>query len=178
MDFDCPLAFRHKKGEYILSLQSFCFQRESIFVGQSLWSLDCIQVLHIVFYLLPYFCWDIHVRGSYFYCFIYFLFSTVYGFIFMSFFIDICIYCVLFEIKNLLYLLVFFPHMRLCILFSVSRNIQVDSIELLSTLATDKQQLGLNLFYEHYLCKGILFVNFEFLVVFCHGLPKGEFVRF
>ena len=30
-----------------------------------------------------------------------------------------------------------FPHMRLCILFSVSRNIQVDSIELLSTLATD-----------------------------------------
>ena len=40
-----------------------------------------------------------------------------------EFFIDICLYCVLFEIKNLLYLLVFFPHMRLCILFSVSRNI-------------------------------------------------------
>ena len=52
-------------------------------------------------------------------------------------FIDICLYCVLFEIKNLICLLVFFPHMRLCILFSVSRNIQVDSIELLSTLATD-----------------------------------------
>ena len=27
-------------------------------------------------------------------------------------------------------------------------------------------------------CKGLFFVNFEFLVVFCHGLPKGEFVRF
>ena len=54
-----------------------------------------------------------------------------------EFFIDICLYYVLFEIKNLLYLLVFFPHMRLCILFSVSGNIQVDSIELLSTLATD-----------------------------------------
>ena len=52
-------------------------------------------------------------------------------------FIDICLYCVLFEIKNLICLLVFFPHMRLCILFSVSGNIQVDSIELLSTLATD-----------------------------------------
>ena len=52
-------------------------------------------------------------------------------------FIDICLYCVLFEIKNLIYLLVLFPHMRLCILFSVSGNIQVDSIELLSTLATD-----------------------------------------
>ena len=52
-------------------------------------------------------------------------------------FIDICLFCVLFEIKNLNCLLVLFPHMRLCILFSVSGNIQVDSIELLSTLATD-----------------------------------------
>ena len=26
--------------------------------------------------------------------------------------------------------------------------------------------------------KGFFFVNFELLVVFCHGLPKGEFVRF
>ena len=31
----------------------------------------------------------------------------------------------------------YFLHMRLCILFSVLENIQVDSIELLSTLATD-----------------------------------------
>ena len=52
-------------------------------------------------------------------------------------FIDICLYCVLFEIKKLICLLVLFPHMRLCILFSVLGNIQVDSIELLSTLATD-----------------------------------------
>ena len=44
---------------------------------------------------------------------------------------------VLFVIKKLFCLLVLFPHMRLCILFSVSGNIQVDSIELLSTLATD-----------------------------------------
>ena len=44
---------------------------------------------------------------------------------------------VLFEIKKLFCLLVLFPHMRLCILFSVSGNIKVDSIELLSTLATD-----------------------------------------
>ena len=53
-------------------------------------------------------------------------------------FIDICLLCVLFEIKNLICLLVLFPHMQLCILFSVSGNIQVDSIELLSTLATDE----------------------------------------
>ena len=52
-------------------------------------------------------------------------------------FIDICLYSVLVEIKNLFCLLVF-SHMRLCILFSVSGNIQVDLIELLSTLATDR----------------------------------------
>ena len=34
--------------------------------------------------------------------------------------IDICFYCVLYEIKNLICLLVFFSHMRLCILFSVT----------------------------------------------------------
>ena len=34
-----------------------------------------------------------------------------------EFFIDICLYYVLFEIKILFYLLVFFPHMRLCIFF-------------------------------------------------------------
>ena len=39
MDFDCGLAFRHKKGEYILSTLfyilrtlCFCFQGESIFL--------------------------------------------------------------------------------------------------------------------------------------------------
>ena len=32
----------------------------------------------------------------------------------------------------------YFPHMRLCVLFSVSGNIQVDSVVLLSTLTTDR----------------------------------------
>ena len=53
-------------------------------------------------------------------------------------FIDICLYCVLFEIKILFYLLVFFFHTygyAFCL--SVSGNIQVDSFELLSTLATN-----------------------------------------
>ena len=54
-----------------------------------------------------------------------------------EFFIDICLYYVLFEIKILFYFLVFFPHIRLCILFKCSGNIQVNSIKLLSTLATD-----------------------------------------
>ena len=47
MDFVCPLAFHHKKGEYIyefLHLYLFLFSGgEFIFVGWSLWScLDCI----------------------------------------------------------------------------------------------------------------------------------------
>ena len=55
-----------------------------------------------------------------------------------EFFIDICLYYVLFEIKILFSLLVFFFHTcgyAFCL--SVSGNIQVDSIKLLSTLATD-----------------------------------------
>ena len=39
-----------------------------------------------------------------------------------EFFIDISLYCVLFEIKILFYLLVFFPHMWLCILFKSFRK--------------------------------------------------------
>ena len=53
-----------------------------------------------------------------------------------EFFIDICLYCVLFK-SRIYFVYLYFPHMWLCILFSVSGNIQVDSIELLSTLATD-----------------------------------------
>ena len=53
-----------------------------------------------------------------------------------EFFIDICFYCVLFEIKILFYLLVFFTHAVMHFVLSVLGNIQVDSIELLSTLAT------------------------------------------
>ena len=37
-----------------------------------------------------------------------------------------------------LFFFVYFLHMHLCVLFSVSRNIQVDSVVLLSTFATDR----------------------------------------
>ena len=57
--------------------------------------------------------------------------------LYLELFIDICLYCVLFEIKNLICLLVLFSHMRLCILFSILGDIHVDLIELLSILATD-----------------------------------------
>ena len=39
MDFDCPLAFRHKMGEYILREHFvFVFMAKVFFVGWSLWS--------------------------------------------------------------------------------------------------------------------------------------------
>ena len=55
-----------------------------------------------------------------------------------EFFIIICLYCVLFEIKIFIFLYLYFFHTcgyAFCL--SVSRNIYVDSIKLLSTLATD-----------------------------------------
>ena len=55
-----------------------------------------------------------------------------------EFFIVICLYCVLFEIKILIFIYLYFFHTcgyAFCL--SVSRNIQVDSINLLSTITTD-----------------------------------------
>ena len=78
MDFDCPSAFRHKKREYIFrALVEFCFQGEIFFL-----SLEPVEIrLYLgaslctyFFWLLLYFCWDYHFRGSYIYCFICFLF--------------------------------------------------------------------------------------------------------
>ena len=55
-----------------------------------------------------------------------------------EFFIDICLYCVLFEIKILFFFTcIFSTHAVMHFYLSVSGNIQVDSIKLLSTLATD-----------------------------------------
>ena len=51
--------------------------------------------------------------------------------------IDICLYCVLFEIKNIFCLLVFSTHVVMHFCLSVLGNIQVDSFELRSTLAAD-----------------------------------------
>ena len=83
-----------------------------------------------------YFCWAIHDRGSYIYCFICFLFHYLLIYIY-ELFIDICLYFVLSEIKNLFCFCIFHTcGYAFCL--SVSGNIQVDSIELLSTLATDR----------------------------------------
>ena len=122
---------------------------EFIFIGWSLWScLDCLQVLHFVLYLFSS-CHIVFTLLGYSYQGEYILLFLVPNCLLIyvyEFFIDICLYCVLFEIKILFSLLVFFFHTcgyAFCL--SVSGNIQIDSIKLLSTLATDGQQLGLNL---------------------------------
>ena len=130
MDFDCPLAFCHKKGKYtgeFLHLYLFLFFKRRVYFC---W-LELVELFQIVSrcftlyftflalatFVLP--CWDIHVKGSIFFMFLVSncLLTYVY-----EFFIDICLYYVLFEIKILFYLLVFFPHMRLCILFKCFRK--------------------------------------------------------
>ena len=120
-----------------------------IFVGQSLWScLDCIQVLHFVLYLfssyhigftlLGYSCQEEYI--------LMFLVSNCLFIYVYEFFIDICLYCVLFEIKILFFFTcIFFHTCGYAFCLSISGNIQVDSIKLLSTLAIDGQQLRLNL---------------------------------
>ena len=132
------------------TLYLFLFQGESLFlIGWSLWScLDCIQVLHCVLYLFSscHFVFTLFglfmLRGVYF-VFLVLNFLLIYDY---EFFIVICIYYVLFEIKIFIFLYLYFFHTcGYAFYLSVSRNIQVDSIKLLSTIATDGQQLELNL---------------------------------
>ena len=112
MDFDCPLAFCHKKGEYILSTyQSILFLfsgGEYFFVGWSLWiCLDCIQVLHFVlllFQLLPHLLCVVEIFMIGGVCLFYmFLISNCLLIYVYEFLIDICLYCVLFGIKILFF---------------------------------------------------------------------------
>ena len=56
------------------------------------------------------------------YLFYMFLFQTAYWLMFMSSSLIYVFIVCLFEVKILFYLLVFFPHMRLCILFKCFRK--------------------------------------------------------
>ena len=80
--------------------------------------------------------WAIHFRGRYIYCFICFLFHCL--LIYIHDVIHLYMSLFLCFVKSRIYFVyLYFPHMHLYILFSVSEKIQVDSIELLSTLATN-----------------------------------------
>ena len=67
----------------------------------------------LLFQLLPYFCFFFvgifMLGGVYFFIYMFLVSNCLLTYVY-EFFIDICLYCVLFEIKNLFYLLVFSTH--------------------------------------------------------------------
>ena len=107
-----------------------------LYLGASLCTLP-FQLLPHCFYLVGLFM----LGGVYFV----FLVSNlqIYDY---EFFIIICLYCLCLKSRFLLFFTcIFSTHTVMHFCLSVSGNIQVDSIKLLSTLTTDGQQLGLNL---------------------------------
>ena len=109
-----------------------------LYLGASLCTL-LFQLLPHLFYLVGLFM----IREAYFFMFLVSNCLLIYVY---EFFIDICLYCVLFEIMILFFFTcIFFHTCGYAFCLSVSGNIQVDSIKLLSTFATYGQQLGLNL---------------------------------
>ena len=83
-----------------------------------------------MFYLVGLFM----LGGVYFFMFLVSNYLLIYVY---EFFIDICLCCLLFEIKILFYFACIFHTCGYAFCLSVSGNIQVDSIDLLSSLATD-----------------------------------------
>ena len=129
----------------------FCFRGRLYFlIGWSLWScLDFIVsrcfTLYFTFQLLPHCLYfvGLFMLGGVYFMFLVSNFLLIYDY---EFFIIICLYCLCLKSRCLFFLYLYFFHTcgyAFCL--SVSRNIQVDSIKLLSTLAIDGQQLGLNL---------------------------------
>ena len=98
-------------------------------------------MLHFVFYLFSschiiFTLFGLFMLGGVYFVFLVSNFLLIYDY---EFFIVICLYCVLFEIKIFIFILYlyFFHTCGYAFCLSVSGNIQVDSIKLLSTLATD-----------------------------------------
>ena len=97
-------------------------------------------MLHFVlyfFWLLPHLFYfvGLFMMGEYI---LFFLVSNCLLIYVYEFFIDICLYCVLFEIKFfILFTCIFSTHVIMHFVLSVLGNIQINSIKLLSTLTTD-----------------------------------------
>ena len=86
---------------------------------------------------MMYCVWFIHVRGRYIdlymflvsHCLLIYIYEVIH---------DICLYFVVCEIKKLFFVLLVFSTHVFMHLLSVSGNIQVDLVVLLSTLTTDR----------------------------------------
>ena len=110
--FDCPLTFRHKKGFTFLSTcRCFCFQ------GEIFLSLEPVEIrlylgASLCIYLFGSWCIlvGIIILGGVTFIVSYVSCFTVCWLIFMMLFIDICLYFMFCEFKNLFCLLVFSIH--------------------------------------------------------------------
>ena len=137
---ECLLAIRHKKGEYIC--RGAFVVRGRFLMFWSYGALDCIQVLHCVSTFLAYdvflFLFGLSMIGGdttmYLYmflvspCLLIYIYEVIH---------DICLYFVVCEIKKLFFVTCIF-HICVYAFVECFRNIQVDSVMLLSTLATDR----------------------------------------
>ena len=91
--------------------------------------------LALATFVLP--CWDIHVRGSIFFFYMFLVLNCLLTYVY-EFFIDICcLLCVFLKSRFYFICLYFFHTCGYAFCLSVSGNIQVDSIKLISTLATN-----------------------------------------
>ena len=148
MSLDCTLAVHHKKEEYIwMEIGGDLF----IFFVLELWSIRLYQgaslctfffFFWLVMYLFwcLYFLWVVYDKGRHYVlisvsCFT--LCYIDYWFIFMRLFMIYILYFMLCEIKNLFCFTCIF-HTCVYVFVKCYRNIQVDLVVLLSTLATDR----------------------------------------
>ena len=127
--------------------------------------------------ILLYSCWAIHFRGRYIYCFICFLCHCLLIYIHDVIHWYMSLFCVLWNQEFILFTCIF----HTCVYASC---------------LTFQENTGWFNWTAVYTCNwwiivriefvimsilfvnGFFFVNFKLLVVFCHRLPKGEFVRF
>ena len=135
MDFDCPLAFRHKKGEYIWEMFLAFFVLVFVLGGDFIFNwLELVELFRLYRATLSLLCWVIHVRGSIFCGSCFKLLIDLWLWV-LHYYMTLLF---VFEIKIFIFLYLYFFHTcgyAFCL--SVSGNIQVDLIKLLSTLATD-----------------------------------------
>ena len=112
--------------------------------------------------------------------FLWFLFQTSYWFMIMSSsLLYVFIVCVWNQDFYFSLLVLFFPHMRLCILFKCFRKYTGWFIWAAVYSCNWWIVVRLNLCFWALFCKGLFTCKlWATYVVFCHGLPKGEFVRF
>ena len=119
MSLDCPLAIRHKNGEYTLCMEIggvFCFV---LFWGTKIVFRSFFDVFLFIWLKMYLFLKVVHVRGRhYVLCFFYCFFSHVIHWLLiyiMTLFMVYVFYFLFCEIKNFLLFYLYFPHMRLCV---------------------------------------------------------------